>query len=478
MNIREIRNKYPQYADMSDEEIARALHAKDYSDMDFGEFSSRIGLKKPQGGFSLKKTVQNIPSSAGQYAGDLWQAVSNPFQTISGLGQIGAGAIQMAIPGEQPYEGSARAAGQFYKDRYGGADQFLNTLQNDPVGVAADVSGLLTGAATAAPKTLGGLGKVGAAIDPLNMVTKPVRAVGKALTPKSLPENLTMGSAKFGTTYSPAERRSMARTMLDNDILPNQPGYDRLVALQEGLGSQIDTLIEKAQKSGASVPVETVARELPDLIRQAGAPTLTSADDIATITKVATDYLDEMRQRGVTRLTPKDLQDFKVNAYKQVNWQKLADPGKLTPAKEKAVTTMARTARREIEGLVPEVADVNRKYGQLAELREPLSRSVNRIDNRDLIGIGVPLKMAAGATVGGPAGGLLGNLAGFFDAPIPKAKLAQALEQLRVNPLLAQDAQYMALVRHLAAESGQVTPGLIQDDSYFSSRLAPGLLGR
>lgn len=44
MNIAEIREKYPQYNDLSDEELAKGLHAKFYSDMDFDEFSNKIGL--------------------------------------------------------------------------------------------------------------------------------------------------------------------------------------------------------------------------------------------------------------------------------------------------------------------------------------------------------------------------------------------------------------------------------------------------
>ena len=47
-SIQEIRNKYPKYNEMSDEDLARALHGKFYSDMDFGEFSERIGLAPAQ----------------------------------------------------------------------------------------------------------------------------------------------------------------------------------------------------------------------------------------------------------------------------------------------------------------------------------------------------------------------------------------------------------------------------------------------
>lgn len=48
MNIAEIRKKYPQYDDLSDEQLARGLHSKFYSDMDFGEFSNKIGLNSAE----------------------------------------------------------------------------------------------------------------------------------------------------------------------------------------------------------------------------------------------------------------------------------------------------------------------------------------------------------------------------------------------------------------------------------------------
>ena len=48
MNIAEIRQKYPQYNDLSDMELAQGLHKKFYSDMDFNDFSQKIGLKKSE----------------------------------------------------------------------------------------------------------------------------------------------------------------------------------------------------------------------------------------------------------------------------------------------------------------------------------------------------------------------------------------------------------------------------------------------
>lgn len=43
-SIAEIRQKYPQYSDLSDEQLAGALHKKFYSDMPYDQFATKIGL--------------------------------------------------------------------------------------------------------------------------------------------------------------------------------------------------------------------------------------------------------------------------------------------------------------------------------------------------------------------------------------------------------------------------------------------------
>lgn len=43
MRFKDIRASYPQYSDLTDEELAKALHSKFYSDMSFSQFSQKIG---------------------------------------------------------------------------------------------------------------------------------------------------------------------------------------------------------------------------------------------------------------------------------------------------------------------------------------------------------------------------------------------------------------------------------------------------
>lgn len=46
--MQEVRDKFPQYNDMTDEQLATALHRKFYADMPFDQFAEKVGLAKPQ----------------------------------------------------------------------------------------------------------------------------------------------------------------------------------------------------------------------------------------------------------------------------------------------------------------------------------------------------------------------------------------------------------------------------------------------
>jgi hypothetical protein len=55
ITIGAVRQKYPQYKDLSDDQLAQGLHQKYYSDMPFEEFSKSIGLAKKEPEFQQEK---------------------------------------------------------------------------------------------------------------------------------------------------------------------------------------------------------------------------------------------------------------------------------------------------------------------------------------------------------------------------------------------------------------------------------------
>ena len=139
------------------------------------------------------EALSNIPSSAANLAKGLYQAVTNPVQTVSGVLDVAAGGLQNALPkpvvdfvnkfdadpqAAQRAVQAANAAGGMLKDRYGSEEAIKNTFATDPVGAAGDLSLLLTGGAGIASRTpllakaAPTLGKAASMVDPINLATK------------------------------------------------------------------------------------------------------------------------------------------------------------------------------------------------------------------------------------------------------------------------------------------------------------------
>lgn len=57
MNISEIREKYPQYNDLSDAQLAQSFHKKFYSDIPYHEFAAKIGVNLPEASLGEKALV-------------------------------------------------------------------------------------------------------------------------------------------------------------------------------------------------------------------------------------------------------------------------------------------------------------------------------------------------------------------------------------------------------------------------------------
>lgn len=178
------------------------------------------------------QAASNLLPSAGHFAKGLYEAVSSPIQTIGSALDIGAGALRAAAPegvrnlldriGSSPettkrISEAASAAGGVLAERYGSEEALRRTLAQDPVGVAGDLSLLLSGAGGIA--TRGGaalskapglagqagqtvartgevVGRAGEAIDPLlataRMASAAIPRAGQALG--------NVGAATLGVT--------------------------------------------------------------------------------------------------------------------------------------------------------------------------------------------------------------------------------------------------------------------------------------
>lgn len=227
--ISDIRAKYPQYNDLTDRELAEKFHAKFYADMPFEEFASKIQFTEPSyaetaaGVVSdIPTTVSNIPESGAKLIGGIYEAVTNPIETVTTMADIGAGGIRNAAilaerNGALP-QGSvdfldslsdpaaaaaasekAAAFGGVIADRWGSAEKIRRTLREDPVGFLGDLATLATGvggaARTAGLTGVGGkVGAVASAIDPLTLTGKGIGAVGGKIN-RMIPSSTGVGAA-------------------------------------------------------------------------------------------------------------------------------------------------------------------------------------------------------------------------------------------------------------------------------------------
>lgn len=157
--------------------------------------------QKSVGGF-----IENIATSGGKLAGDIYHAVTNPVETATGMVNMARGAAEMLIPSTLPRDTQehvkhAGAVRDMYVERYGGVDKAFETFYNDPVGFLGDVSNLAGGAGlvakgagiaakaanmTRTAQVAGNVAKVaktvGAVTDPINIATKAVTVPVKALS--------------------------------------------------------------------------------------------------------------------------------------------------------------------------------------------------------------------------------------------------------------------------------------------------------
>jgi len=274
------------------------------------ELESGGGIPKQRRSFSdvPGEALANLPSSAANFYKGLMTAITNPVQTVSGVLDVGAGALQKLLPKDlvdmvnqidnnpaaaKRAVDAANAVGGLYKDRYGSVEALKNTLATDPVGAASDLSTLFTGGASAtarvAPAASKVLSAVGTYTNPLAPVTTAA-GYGLALGAKgagNVVDALTgqRASARAGNIIRNAlteEGRTPQNIAAAQNALANAPaGATVRQALADVTSPQIQYLgqtVESKTAPGRALSIRE-AQEADRMARlQAVTPDLQSAE--------------------------------------------------------------------------------------------------------------------------------------------------------------------------------------------------------
>lgn len=284
-----------------------------------GKFDLSTAKPAPSGGSGIPaqrrsfsdvpgEALANVGPSAVSFYKGLVTAITNPVQTVSGVLDIGAGALQNLLPKDlvdlvnqidnnpeaaKRAVDTANAVGGFYKDRYGSVEALKNTLATDPVGAAADLSTLFTGGASAtariAPATSKVLNTAAKYTNPLAPVTAAT-GYGLALSAKGAGNVVDAITGQRATTRAgnivrnalTEEGRTPQNIAAAQNALVNAPaGTTVRQALADVTSPQIQYLGETVQAKtapGAALSVQA-AQEADRLARlQAVTPDLTAAE--------------------------------------------------------------------------------------------------------------------------------------------------------------------------------------------------------
>jgi hypothetical protein len=458
---------------MSDDDIRQAMRklpagiaAKDPNELSWGDVPMTA--------------LSNVPSSAKRAVGELVDAVVNYDDTAEALGNLAVGTGQKAwrniTGGEEKgdKEWAADAVGQYFADRYLSMDGLKRALAYDPVGVLSDLSTVLTGGAGALKgagaltKSVAGVnrtaldvanalkktGQVGSALatysDPLSLTGKVLGkgtelAMGKEYTPAQRMYQSALGlntgfSNNGKARFSQPEVLAMTREGVDSRIPVTSSGWKQADDMVRGLNEQIDKAIDAADAAGVKVDPEQIAKgalwsDARADIRQS----VTPERDLRSFDNAVGEYLD---YHGADN-TVRGAQESKKATYRQNEARYRNNAAPVASGRVEAQMELARQQRNAINEAVEKargrgqigkaeggmIHNLNRREGNLIEIRDAIERAMLKSGNRSPIDA---ITAGAGAVATGDiAQGLaLGGLKQWALSPGMKSRYAFMLDNL------------------------------------------------
>lgn len=389
MNIAEIRQKYPQYDDLSDEELAKGLHRKFYSDMDFGDFSQKIGLNTPS---ALQEDIEG-----GLTAFDRGATFGIAKKIGGALNAIGAAPVDV-IMGDKSLTGAV-------KDRYNEIVQQADKSQE--------------AFANRHPVANVGLEVGGALINPVNKVSAGFIPTKGNLLQRAL------GSGTVGGGIS----------LLDSELNGNENELGDALTVSAVTGSLpvVGAALRGIGRAGTQVLGKTTGagdKAISDAIKagQRGDTSflknMRNPLDVDKLEKQVEENFNKIKQRR-GRAYNEDLSRIKQEtADKKLNL--------------KAVVDDVKTIVRDVEGDMPELVD-----GDMARVLDKTKEYVNAVykkpSNQNVDGFDRLKKAVEGITTkeGTPADAIKTQITNSIRNQIMK----QSPEYKAVQDAYARDSQ-------------------------------------
>lgn len=261
MNIADIRKQYPQYGDLSDEQLGKALHAKFYSDMPFADFSQKVGLSAPA-------PQPEEPSYAARIARQLG---------LTGRAAVGGVLALPAMLGDAVTGGKSTPAVKTVLDAVFPQPRGFENVVQDVAGSMIPAAGMAKATGTAStmlPQILSAAGGAAGAGTAREMDIGPLGQTIAAIGAGVVAPSMATAAAEGGKAalragrgmiepFSEQGRRTIAaRTMQANATDPRAAAANIQTA-PEYIPGQQPTTAELAQDSGLSGLQKSIRNRFP-----------------------------------------------------------------------------------------------------------------------------------------------------------------------------------------------------------------------
>lgn len=335
------------------------------------------------------KALGNLGNSAANLAGAIVHPFLHPVDTAQALGNMAYGAgskVAGAVGVEQDPERKAAneaqldAVGKFFADRYGSVDGFKRTLAEDPLGVAADLSIVLSGGGAAAARVPGIVGKAGqvvakagSAIDPIANAGRAVAGAGKG-TAAVL--GMTTGAGSMPVEQAFKAGRAGNKVFVEN-MRGQAPASDTLDMAKSAM-SELRSDRSKAYEAGMQstkadnsfIDFAPVAKAIADGKAKAYFEGVPKSAAAAQTAKELEDLLSQWRQIQ----SPNANKAAGLDALKQAigEVRQSTQPGTLS---RNIADQVYNSIKGEIVSQVPEYAQAMKGYSQASDEIDDLTKT-------------------------------------------------------------------------------------------------------
>lgn len=352
------------------------------------------------GGFA-----QNVVKSGANLLGNVGNALLHPVQTIQNVGSAAVGGLQELGGQENDNTQTFDRLTGFFKDRYGGIDNLKHTLYTDPVGVAADISALLSGGAglagavgkagelagateigtsvaDAARATQGALSKASDITNPLT----PVVSAGGALL------NKAGNVAQYGLSQISGLNRSTIASIIENpkSFSSNEIANASRVGIAQDIESSLNNKIDSLQESGAGYndirqgsPIQVSSSFLENQLRDnagvdvidgqiiaKGSSAVRASRDVNALQQLFNTWKPEF-QKG--SLSPEEFLNFRQDLASAAKFDREFSASKPVEAVAAKIRSNLNTEyRSQIKGLEDKDSDFSSQKEELDRLRKGL----------------------------------------------------------------------------------------------------------